>query len=216
MISSITIPVVHCTLGVYLRWYFNGFHYFNFRNGFEISMSTESMGTQITNYFSIVSRVERSTKIKAEYSYHIILEGITLENIGGFAGLLMAERVDQYENNKWYEVEITRGDHLIKSENAPGYILDFEITRKELPNTAAVYNYQKSILLYIGDTLCDMDTDEVIPVNKQTKTGNRILLLSLRYVRPALCENYLNYPEIQGSILHFHIHRRPVVTCRTG
>lgn len=166
MISLIKIPVIHCTAGVYLRWYFNGFHYFNFMNGFEISMRTESMGTQVTNFFSVVSKIERPTKLKAEYSYHIVLEGITTENMEGFAGLLMAERVDQYEGGLWYEVEITRGDHLIRDENAPGYILDFEVTRKELPNTPAVF--QKSIKLYIGDTLCDLDSDEVIPINKQS------------------------------------------------
>lgn len=164
MISLIKIPVIHCTAGVYLRWYFNGFHYFNFMNGYEISMRTESMGTQVTNFFSVVSKIERPTKLKAEYSYHIVLEGIANENMEGFAGLLMAERVDQYEGG-WYEVEITRGDHLIKDENAPGYILDFEVTRKELPNTPAVF--QKSIKLYIGDVLCDLDSDEVIPINKQ-------------------------------------------------
>lgn len=165
MISSITIPISRCITGIYLRWWFNGYHYFNFTNGYEITMSTESMGTQVTKMFSRISKVERPTKLKAEYSYQIILEGITAGNIPGFEGLLLAEKVEQYESGVWREVEITRGEHITKDENAPGYIFNFEITRKELPNTPAVF--QKSQHLYINDTECDLDEDEIIPVNKQ-------------------------------------------------
>jgi hypothetical protein len=129
-------------------------------------MKTESVGTQVTKLFSVISKTERPTKLKAKYSYQITLSGITSGNIPGFTGLLQAEKVEQYEDLAWREVDITRGDHLIKDETAPGYILDFEITRKELPNTPAVY--QKSQYLYIGDTLCDLNDDEIIAQNKQT------------------------------------------------
>ena len=164
-IGPIKIPIIQCIEGIYLRWWFNGWHYFNFQNGYEISMTSESMDTQVTRMFSVISKIERPTKLKAEYSYQITLEGISAANISGFAGLLLAERVEQYEGAKWYEVEITRGDHLIKDENAPGYILNFEITRKERPYSSTVL--QKTIKLYLGDILCDLDDDEVIPINKQ-------------------------------------------------
>ncbi len=164
-IGSITIPISHCIAGIYLRWWWSGWHYWNFTNGYEITMTSESIDTHVTRMFSVISKIERATKLKAEYSYQITLEGITAENIPGFTGLLLAEKVEQYENNKWYEVDITRGDHLIKDANAPGYILNFEITRKDRANTSTVY--QKSIKLYLGDTLCDLDDDEVIPINKQ-------------------------------------------------
>ena len=164
-IAEIRIPISRCIIGVYLRWWFNGWHYFNFTNGYEVSMGTENMDTQVSRMFSVISKIERPTKLTAEYSYQITVEGITAGDIPGFTGLLMAEKVEQYEYGKWYEVEITRGDHLIKDENAPGYILDFEITRKELPYTPAVY--QKSIKLYLGDILCDLDDDELVPINKQ-------------------------------------------------
>src|ERR1035437_78049 len=165
MISSITIPISRCTTGIYLRWWYNGFHYFNFTNGYEITMQTESMGTQVVRLFSRISKIERPTKLKAEYSYQVTLEGITAGNIPGFEGLLLAEKVEQYESGVWREVEITRGEHVIKDENAPGYIFNFEIRRKELPNTPAVF--QKSQHLYINDTEWDLDEDEVIPINKQ-------------------------------------------------
>lgn len=165
MISTISIPISRCTTGVYLRWWYNGYHYFNFTNGYEITMQTESMGTQIVRMFSRISKVERPTKLKAEYSYQITLEGITAGNIPGFEGLLLAERVEQYESGIWREVEITSGEHVIKDESVPGYILNFEITRKELPNTPAVF--QKSQHLFINDTECDLDEDEIIPINKQ-------------------------------------------------
>jgi hypothetical protein len=129
-------------------------------------MKTESLGTQVTRLFSVISKIERPTKLKAEYSYQITLEGITPGNVRVFTELLIAEKVEQYENTKWYEVDITRGEHLIKEENSPGYILNFEITRKELPNTPSVY--LKTQKLYCGDTLCDIDDSEIIPINKQT------------------------------------------------
>jgi len=175
-IGEIRVNISRCVQGVYLRWWFNGWHYYNFTNGYDIAMNTESMDTQITQMFSVISRIEHPTKLKAEYSYKINVDGIHPQNVAGFTGLLMAEKVEQYEGiilpgdtvatYSWREVEITRGSHIIREDNSPGYRLEFEVTRKELPNTSAVF--QKSLYLYIGDTLCDMDEDEVVPVNKQT------------------------------------------------
>jgi len=164
-IGPVTILISECTEGIYLRWWFNGFHYFNFQNGYEIIMQSESLDTQVTRMFSRVSKVERPTKLDAEYSYQVTLSGITAANIGGFTGLLMAEKVEQYEGGKWYEIEITRGDHLIKNSDTDAYIFDFIITRKELPLRSTVF--QNSIKFYIGDTLCDLDDDEIVPLNKQ-------------------------------------------------
>jgi hypothetical protein len=165
MISLLRIPISRCTTGIYLRWWLNGFHYWNFTNGYEINMSSESMDTQVTNMFSRISKIERATRYKIDYSYQIILDGIREGDVPAFEGLLLAEKVEQYEGGLWYEVEITRGDHVIKDQDAPGYVLDFEITRRELPLSSTVL--QKSLLLYIGSTLCDLDYDEVVPVNKQ-------------------------------------------------
>jgi len=159
------ILISRCTEGIYLRWWFNGWHHFNFTNGYEIEMQTEQMDFQVLQFFSVISKIERSTRIKSEYSYNVTLHGIRAEDIPGFTGLLLAERVEQYEGGIWREVDITRGEHLIKEPGTNGYIFDFEITRKELPGSSSVY--QKTLRLYIGDTLCDMDDDEVIPINKQ-------------------------------------------------
>ena len=165
LINDIRVLVNNCDQGIYLRWWFNSWHYFLFGNGYEIEMQTNSLGTQVTNFFSVISKIERPTRIKSEYSYKVTLHGITAENIDGFKGLLLAEKVEQYEETKWREVYITRGDHLIKEPGTNGYILDFEVTRKELINTSSVY--QKSLKLYIGDLLLDMDDDELVPINKQ-------------------------------------------------
>lgn len=159
------IYISNCIVGVYLRWYYNGWHYWNFTNDYEIVMKTQSMGIQVTNYFSLISKIERPTRIKSEYSYRIVLEGIQVEDIPGFTGLLLAEKVEQYESAVWREVDITRGGHIIKDAVNNGYQLDFEITRKELPGASSVY--QKTLKLYIGDILCDMDDNEIVPINKQ-------------------------------------------------
>lgn len=174
--NTIKVPISYCTTGVYLRWWYNGWHYFLFTNGYEVQMKTKSLDTQVTRMFSIISKIERPTRLKTEYSYQITLEGIKPEDMPGFTGLLLAERVEQWEYKilvstfvkiySWYEVEISRGDHVIKDEGQPSYTLTFEVTRKELPYTQT--EYQKALRLYIGDTLCDLDYDEVVPVNKQT------------------------------------------------
>ena len=165
-IGAIKVFISNCTVGIYLRWWYNGWHYFLFTNGYEIQMRTESMGTQTTRFFSVISKIERPTKLKAEYFYKVTLEGIYPKDIEGFTGLLMAERVEQYEGNLWREVEITRGAHAIRFVRNSGYEINFEITRKELPLMSAVF--QKSLKLYLADVLCDLDDDEVIPINKQT------------------------------------------------
>jgi hypothetical protein len=159
------ILVSRCTQGVYLRWWFNGWHYFNFTNGYEIAMQTASQDVQVSQFFSVISKVERDTRITSDYAYDITLHGIRAEDIAGFTGLLLAERVEQYELGAWREVDVVRGDHVIKEAGTNGYILDFTITRKELPGASSVY--QKALRLYIGDTLCDMDDAEIVPINKQ-------------------------------------------------
>lgn len=184
MIQLKKIAVSRCLSGIYLRWWYNGWHYFNFTNGYDINMVTENMDIMTSQMFSRIAKIERPTKIGTDYSYKITVEGITEGNIAGFQGLLIAEKVEQYEGTilpggttytyKWYEVDITRGNHVIKEEGTNGYILDFEITRKELPYTPSVF--QRSLRLYLIDdnvipavlTECDLNTDEVIPINKQT------------------------------------------------
>lgn len=159
------IAISRCAVGVYLRWWFNGWHYYNFSNDYNIAMKTTNMGIQVMNYFSVISKIERSTRIKSEYSYRIQTEGIRAEDIAGFTGLLLAERVEQYELSLWREVDITRASTLIRDAGTNGYELELEITRKELPDSSSVY--QKSLRLYIGDVLTDMDDDEIVPINKQ-------------------------------------------------
>lgn len=159
------ILVSRCTEGIYLRWWFNGWHHFNFTNGYEIDMRTASQDVQVSQFFSVISKIERDTRIVSDYTYAVTLHGITAENISGFTGLLLAERVEQYEGGLWREVDVVRGDHLIKEAGTNGYIFDFTVTRKELPGSSSVY--QKALRLYIGDTLCDMDDSEIVPINKQ-------------------------------------------------
>jgi len=128
-------------------------------------MQTDEKDVMTSQFFSVISKIERSTRIGADYSYKVTLHGITAGNIDGFKGLLMAEMVEQYEDGVWREVDLTRGDHTVKEPGENGYILDFEIRRKELIDQSSVY--QKSLRLFIGDTLCDMDESEIVPVNKQ-------------------------------------------------
>jgi hypothetical protein len=159
------ILISRCTIGIYLRWWRNGWHHYLFTNGYQIEMVTESMGFQTTNFFSTISKTEIDTRVKSEYSYKVTLEGVSAANIPAFTGLLMAERVEQYEDLVWREIDITRGTHTIKDAGENGYQIEFEITRKELPGSSSVY--QKALSLYLGDVLCDMDDDEIVPINKQ-------------------------------------------------
>jgi hypothetical protein len=165
MIKLLRIPIERNTVGIYLRWWFNGWHYYCFTNNYDITMRSTSLGTMVTQVFSRISKIERPTKLTAEYFYQIVVTGVSSANIEAFNGLLLAERVEEYSGGKWYEVDVTRGTFPVMEAGDPACELGFEVTRKELPNTAAIY--QKTQLLYIGDTLCDMDDDEIIPQNKQ-------------------------------------------------
>jgi hypothetical protein len=165
MITLKRIPIVRCTTGVYLRWWFNGWHYYLFANNYEVVMQAEAMDTMTQQVYSVISKIERPTKMKATYSYVIAVEAMTAAQLAGFTGLLLAERVEQYEDYVWREVDVTRRAHTIRDEDAPAFAMEFEVTRKELPNTPAVY--QKSQYLYLGDVLCELDDDEVIALTKQ-------------------------------------------------
>ena len=164
-ISEKRILIDRCTDGIYLRWWYNGWHYFNFQDNYEIMMNTENEGIQTTRFFSRISKVERPSRVGAEYSYQVTLQGISTGDIPGFTGLILAERVEQYENETWYEVEITRGDHVEMQTDAPGYEISFEVTRKDRSMTSTVA--RNIVKLYLGDTLCDLDDDEIIPLNRQ-------------------------------------------------
>jgi len=165
MISLKKILISRCITGIYLRWWFNGWHYFCFNNDYEIKMKSESLGTQVTRFFSVISKIEKPTKLKSEYSYNIVLKGINADDIKAFQGLLLAEKVEQYESGVWREVKITRKEHIIKEIDSPAYTLSFEITRKELIDGGSVF--QKSQHLYVNDVECDLDDDEIIAINKQ-------------------------------------------------
>ena len=143
MILSKRIPIVHnpCS-GVYLRWWINGWHYYHFTNTLEVAMESSVDDIMTTKVFSIISRIERATKIRTKYSYTVQLDGIGVNEIDGFANILIAERVEQYDDGSWYEVDVTRGDKTLRIDNTPAHQMEFEITRKELPNTPAVF--QKS------------------------------------------------------------------------
>lgn len=166
LIAPTKILINNCQEGIYLRWWFNGWHYFNFQNGYDINTNVDHSDIQTTNYFSIISKIQRPTRIKNKFSYQITIEGIKSEDMPGFKGMLLSEHIEQYELSAWREVELTRGDFTVREANEHSYELSFEITRDEIPVQSSVY--QKTIRLYVGDELCDLDDDEVIPINKQT------------------------------------------------
>ena len=164
-IGEIKILLSNCVTGIYLRWWFNGWHYFNFIDGVEVKMITENLDTQVSRFFSVISKIERPTRIKSKFNYEVTIEGISPGDIAAFVGLLMAEKVEQYDCGVWYEVEIKRGTHTIREAREPAHILRFEIDREELPNSSSTV--KKALRLYLNETLCDIDEDEVVPINKQ-------------------------------------------------
>jgi hypothetical protein len=158
--------------GVYLRWWYNGWHYWYFGGEHEVDMQSKAADLFTQQAYSVISRVESATKVTSKYTYRVAVEGVSEANIDGFLGLFMAEQVEQWYddgdsgyNQNWYVVDVTRGSIVIKDAGEPAYAFDFEITRKEMPYTAAVY--QKNQLLYIGRTLADLDDGEVIAITKQ-------------------------------------------------
>lgn len=165
MIALTRIAISREATGIYLRWYFNGWHYWCFTNNYDVVMKAQAMDVMTTAVYSMISKIERPTKVKTTYAYQVALGGMTAKQMEGFVGLLLAEMVEQYEGGLWREVDVTRAPHTVHEGAEPAFDVVFEVTRKELPNTPAVY--QQTQYLYIGETLCDLDDDEVIAVNKQ-------------------------------------------------
>ena len=109
------VNISRCAVGVYLRWWYNGWHYYNFTNGYDIAMNTDSMDTQITQMFSVISRIEHPTQLKAEYSYTITISGIQPQNVSGFTGLLMAEKVELRDREMFIH-KVRHDAHLVVKE----------------------------------------------------------------------------------------------------
>ena len=158
--------------GVYLRWWYNGWHYWYFGGEHEVEMQSAAMDLFTRQAYRIISRVKAATKVNSKYSYRVAVEGVSDANIDGFLGLFIAEQVEQWYDDgdsgygwNWFAVDVTRGSIVIRDAGEPAYAFDFQITRKEMPYTAAVF--QKSQLLYIGRTLADLDDGEVIALTKQ-------------------------------------------------
>jgi hypothetical protein len=125
-IGEVRIPINYCSdTGIYLRWWYNGWHYWLFTKDYQITLQSENTDVMFQQIFSRISRIELPAGLTAKYSYRVIMEGILSNNIPGFTGLLLAEKVEQYENNKWYEVDITRRDTLIQDITDPCYRLEF-------------------------------------------------------------------------------------------
>lgn len=161
----VRIDISECSAGIYLRWWFNGYHYYNFHNYYEIDLQTATMDSFVSDAFSRISKTTSPTKVKAGYSYQVTQEGISEGNADAFKSLLLSETVDQYEDGEWRGVDILRGDFNFKDADNLNYFLQFEVSRKDLPDTST-QNYSTP-KLYIGDVLCDIDDDEVVPINKQ-------------------------------------------------
>ena len=149
-IGPLKITVSQCTAGIYLRWWFNGWHHFLFTNGYEITMKTESQDIITTQYFSVISKIERDTRITSDYAYHISLHGIQPGDIEGFTNLLLAERVEQYEGGIWREVDVTRGNILSKMKGRPVIYLSSTLPAKK---SRGPHPYIRNPLNYISGIL---------------------------------------------------------------
>ncbi|MDX9789246.1 MAG: FISUMP domain-containing protein [Flavobacteriaceae bacterium] len=161
IIRPVKVSVDNCNEGIYLRWWFNGWHYYLFKNNYDVKLKVTHSDVQVKNNFSVISKTETASGIKETYSTTVTAE---VQSIQGFTGLLMAECVEMFAG-KWIEITLEEEEHEIRDAGDNGYIVEFTFHRKAQGDEPVASS--RGVQLYINDILCDMEPDEVLAITKQ-------------------------------------------------
>jgi uncharacterized protein (TIGR02145 family) len=123
--SKVTIKVNRGS-GAYIRYYFNGWHHFMFSNRYEISDEQETMGVQVTELFSKISRIEEPTSKEVRKYIQVGTQGMLADEYEGIKHILLSDRVQMYIGGLWYDLEIDRGSYTVRQRKMNAYDIDFK------------------------------------------------------------------------------------------
>jgi hypothetical protein len=116
----VRINVNRCSVGAYIRYYMNGWHYWNF-NPFESEKESNVKGTQVLERFSPISRIEQSTGKEVKTFYVLGAQSIKGEMFEGLKGLLYAEVTQLYYNGRWADMKVNRESFVIRQNSQNAY-----------------------------------------------------------------------------------------------
>jgi hypothetical protein len=111
--------------GAYIRFYYNGWHHFMFPDRYEISDVQETMGVQITELFSQISRIEEPTSKEVRKYIQLGTQGMLSSEYEGIKHILLSDKVEMLINSLWYEIEIDRGSYTVRQRKGNAYDIEF-------------------------------------------------------------------------------------------
>jgi hypothetical protein len=103
----IRIPVIHNYCGNYIRWYFNGYHYWQFSEATErIATAGETFATSGKKILSVSSLT------------------IVLAQIEGLRSLMLTKDAQLYVSGQWVNIKILPGTQIIFDSQVNGYEME--------------------------------------------------------------------------------------------
>jgi hypothetical protein len=145
------ILVNSCNRGAYVRWYMNGWHHYLFNDRYQIVKTYETKGTQTLERFSDISRIEIPTGIKVKTWYELGTQGISGLEFEGLKGILYAEYVQIYIDEKFWDVEVERSSFKVRDNKEGAFDVMFKVELKNLGQ------YERTLVIPA------IDADEVEP-----------------------------------------------------
>jgi len=130
----VRVNVNRCSVGAYVRYYMNGWHYWNF-NPFESEKQSNVKGTQVLERFSATSRIEQTTGKEVKTFYVFGAQSIKGEMFEGLKGLLYAEVTQLYYNGRWADMNVNRESFTIRQNSQNAYDV---ICKAELLNVGDI------------------------------------------------------------------------------
>lgn len=122
------IKINRCNKGLYVRYFMNGWHHFQF-NPTESEKVGTVLGTQTKERFSIISKVEEATGVGVKTFYTLGVEGISGKIFEGLKGIIYAEEVRAFLNGRWALIKIDKDSFTVRNTSIDAYTL---IMRAEL------------------------------------------------------------------------------------
>jgi hypothetical protein len=147
VIAPIRINISNCE-GVTLRWYFNGWHTYTFSKKYKLIDEVETQDTQVTEQFSMISRVEAPTSKQVKYFIEYGEEGMTGIIFEGVKGLMLAETAQIYIAGFWFEIDIERTNYKVRTNNQNSYDIVFRSEIKNGEEFISVIPDQSTVILF--------------------------------------------------------------------
>lgn len=148
MITSIRIPILGCRRGYYLRWYYNGWHYWNFLSG------------------SITYRTS-GEKYRTTGSRLVALNSgmVTEAQISAIRTISQAREVYVYTDGGWAETLLDGASVVVLRNKFSGYEMELKLTLGSRKISSEGYSVGSSISIVVDPIPPDPDPPDPVENN---------------------------------------------------